>query len=244
MFCPKCKYTTFDHLNSCPRCGYKWNSVREELALEWLIELQEIEEDSIEISEDGVFSASQREEQREGEQLSSKFFSSPKERAPVIEEVEVPLEESLFTSNSMGEEVKGEDASIGKDSDVKENVTTEFFATTGEEVVKIEEEGRVEDSALAQEDGVGEISVDILLEGPEKESLEEIKEEKREEVSSAREEVWDIEFTDLEIEDLTIESSKRETKEGTPSHRENDKKETKRKDSDIEVLDIVFEEEK
>lgn len=36
MFCPKCKYTSFDHLDSCPSCGHAWEEPKKRLNLDWL----------------------------------------------------------------------------------------------------------------------------------------------------------------------------------------------------------------
>lgn len=36
MFCSKCKFTSFDHLLRCPKCGFEWNKIREDLQLAWL----------------------------------------------------------------------------------------------------------------------------------------------------------------------------------------------------------------
>ena len=36
MYCPKCKHTGFDHLATCPKCGYDWQSIRTALNLNWL----------------------------------------------------------------------------------------------------------------------------------------------------------------------------------------------------------------
>ncbi|WP_031386827.1 hypothetical protein [Desulfonatronum thiodismutans] len=36
MYCPKCKHTSFDHLATCPKCGYDWQSIRSALNLNWL----------------------------------------------------------------------------------------------------------------------------------------------------------------------------------------------------------------
>jgi len=36
MYCNKCDYTSFDHLSSCPKCGYDWDDDREELNLKWV----------------------------------------------------------------------------------------------------------------------------------------------------------------------------------------------------------------
>jgi len=37
MYCPKCKYTSFDHLDQCPKCGRDWASERKALNLDWLV---------------------------------------------------------------------------------------------------------------------------------------------------------------------------------------------------------------
>jgi hypothetical protein len=37
MFCPKCKYTSFDYLKKCPKCGQDWTLIRQHLNLDWLV---------------------------------------------------------------------------------------------------------------------------------------------------------------------------------------------------------------
>ncbi len=36
MYCPKCKFTSFDHLATCSKCGYDWQQIRADLNLAWL----------------------------------------------------------------------------------------------------------------------------------------------------------------------------------------------------------------
>ena len=36
MFCPKCKFTSSDHLNDCPKCGTDWTNAKKTLELTWL----------------------------------------------------------------------------------------------------------------------------------------------------------------------------------------------------------------
>ncbi|WP_457570613.1 hypothetical protein [Desulfovulcanus sp.] len=36
MYCNKCNYTSFDHLPTCPKCGYEWDGDREKLNLKWV----------------------------------------------------------------------------------------------------------------------------------------------------------------------------------------------------------------
>ena len=36
MYCKICNYTSFDHLPTCPKCGYEWDSDREKLNLKWI----------------------------------------------------------------------------------------------------------------------------------------------------------------------------------------------------------------
>ncbi len=38
MYCKSCKYTSFDHLQACPRCGQDWSEVQKALNLDWLVE--------------------------------------------------------------------------------------------------------------------------------------------------------------------------------------------------------------
>ncbi|WP_045216276.1 hypothetical protein [Desulfonatronovibrio magnus] len=40
MYCPKCKYTSFDYYASCPKCGRDWTSEKKQLGLEWIKEGQ------------------------------------------------------------------------------------------------------------------------------------------------------------------------------------------------------------
>ncbi|MDZ7759758.1 MAG: hypothetical protein U5L00_05830 [Desulfovermiculus sp.] len=37
MFCIHCKYTSFDYLPSCPRCGREWTQEKKALNLDWLV---------------------------------------------------------------------------------------------------------------------------------------------------------------------------------------------------------------
>ncbi len=36
MFCIKCSYTSFDHLQKCPKCGFDWSEERSRLNLDWM----------------------------------------------------------------------------------------------------------------------------------------------------------------------------------------------------------------
>ncbi|MFO7718302.1 MAG: hypothetical protein ACQESV_10125 [Thermodesulfobacteriota bacterium] len=36
MFCSKCKFTSFDHADACPRCGADWSATKKQLDLHWL----------------------------------------------------------------------------------------------------------------------------------------------------------------------------------------------------------------
>ena len=36
MYCKKCRYTSFDHLSSCPKCGQDWMEEKKKLGIEWL----------------------------------------------------------------------------------------------------------------------------------------------------------------------------------------------------------------
>ncbi len=37
MFCPKCHYTSFDHLTKCPKCSYDWSEEKKKLNIDWLV---------------------------------------------------------------------------------------------------------------------------------------------------------------------------------------------------------------
>ncbi len=34
MYCPYCRYTSFDHLPTCPKCNYDWSEIREVLGID------------------------------------------------------------------------------------------------------------------------------------------------------------------------------------------------------------------
>ncbi len=34
MYCPYCRYTSFDHLPVCPKCNYDWSKTRELFGLD------------------------------------------------------------------------------------------------------------------------------------------------------------------------------------------------------------------
>ena len=37
MYCKKCRYVSFDHLNKCPKCGLEWNEERKKLGIDWMV---------------------------------------------------------------------------------------------------------------------------------------------------------------------------------------------------------------
>lgn len=41
MYCSRCKYFSFDHLSSCPKCGQNWNTERKKLGLDWIIQTEQ-----------------------------------------------------------------------------------------------------------------------------------------------------------------------------------------------------------
>lgn len=36
MYCKKCRYVSFDHLDKCPKCGMEWLEERKKLGIDWL----------------------------------------------------------------------------------------------------------------------------------------------------------------------------------------------------------------
>jgi hypothetical protein len=36
MYCPQCRFTSFDHLSACPNCGSDWQKIKSDLNLDWL----------------------------------------------------------------------------------------------------------------------------------------------------------------------------------------------------------------
>ncbi len=284
MFCPKCKYTTFDHFSSCPRCGYDWEELRRGLSLDWIEEPSTSEEGEVpQIGEEGLTGKAEEAgplsygpfgQEGEGEELSGPKGdispqgqrettippSSGEEETPIMEEVEVSLDESLFVSST------GEDEVF-----TKEEETEMVQSPEGEEkeISKVADVGiRAEperdrrkegpsSSYISEEETPGEITVDFLFQTSGAEERDKVREEegKKEiakgdgtsdkEIDSSDDGVWDIEFSDLEIEDMTIQedgkkgeqaAAQSDTTSGTSSHKKSDKD-----TGEIEVLDIVFE---
>ncbi|SDN23603.1 hypothetical protein SAMN04488516_101131 [Desulfonauticus submarinus] len=100
MYCAKCKYTTFDHFDNCPKCGKSWQEEKEKLGLGWLnfvsgnfsdLETQELEETKI----------SPQEEKFEFENNEESVFSLEQE-TPVekSKDEHAPLLEANITSDS------------------------------------------------------------------------------------------------------------------------------------------------
>lgn len=83
MFCPQCKYTSFDHLPKCPKCSYDWMEQRKQLNLGWLEEPEEPSREehspSFELEDEGR--ASHGAAQAGGELSASAFSSSPSRSA-------------------------------------------------------------------------------------------------------------------------------------------------------------------
>ncbi|WP_456325164.1 hypothetical protein [Desulfonauticus submarinus] len=100
MYCAKCKYTTFDHFDNCPKCGKSWQEEKEKLGLGWLnfvlgnfsdLETQELEETKI----------SPKEKKFEFENNEESAFSL-KQETPVekSKDEHAPLLEANITSDS------------------------------------------------------------------------------------------------------------------------------------------------
>jgi hypothetical protein len=91
MFCPKCKFTTFDHLPKCPKCSYDWSDARKKLNLDWLIEPAgqqgQGDQSHLQLVKSGQQAAEQSQEQGE---LFEGVLSDGEEQSPspVVEEAE------------------------------------------------------------------------------------------------------------------------------------------------------------
>jgi hypothetical protein len=83
MFCPKCKFTTFDHLSKCPKCSYDWSDARKKLNLDWLLEPAahqgQSDQSHLQLVKSGQQAAQQTQEQGE---LFEGVLSEDDEQAP------------------------------------------------------------------------------------------------------------------------------------------------------------------
>ncbi len=98
MFCPKCKYTTFDFYKNCPKCNFDWDSIRKDLGLEWMMEpdivkATELPEEEMEMEVD---IPSPKEEIEEKIEVETTGDISIQEKE---EEIELKLDSSLMVDN-------------------------------------------------------------------------------------------------------------------------------------------------
>ncbi|WP_461834659.1 hypothetical protein [Desulfothermus sp.] len=162
MFCPKCKYTTFDFYKKCPKCNYDWDHIRQDLNLEWMLEPDVIEED-ISITETNDNEDSQ---EISGDVLDKEIKFKDQEQDLDIdksdnykEDEELELDPTLFIQESDNFEQEIEDK---QDTNAIEPVTNEEEVEELLDITEIQEHDEDIESHDKKEE-VWDIEFDDLI---------------------------------------------------------------------------------
>ena len=117
MYCLKCKYTSFDHFDNCPKCGSNWEETKQVLNLDWIpapayaeeesetpidrtTETQAPQQEEVELQPHHYEFANSRESEDEGSSLQEIEYPEIDFEEP-SEEISHPDLEQLLDSYSM-----------------------------------------------------------------------------------------------------------------------------------------------
>ncbi|GEM_PF-2739737 len=135
MYCLKCKYTSFDHFEMCPKCGSNWEETKKALNLDWVpapayaeevsetpvarsTETQSLQQEEVEIQPHHYEFANSEESEDEGSSLEEIEYPEIDFEEP-SEEISHPDLEQLLDSYSMesAPEINFEEGSTDKTED-------------------------------------------------------------------------------------------------------------------------------
>ncbi len=191
MFCPKCKYTTFDYFKRCPRCDYDWSEIKKQLGLDWIAEQEVVEQEVYEETMDN----------------SKGDIGEPqKKQAP---EIEPPVIDNK-NNHEVGDETTPQEPSsnIEKEIDEEIELDKDFFIEIEKGVEKeivLQEKDDLPTQEISAE--VEPISLDT------KEEVGATKSPSENEQGKIEQDVWDIEFEDLVLEDNDTQKVDEEKKD-------------------------------
>ncbi|MCF8029648.1 MAG: hypothetical protein K9K39_01995 [Desulfohalobiaceae bacterium] len=179
MFCPKCNYTSFDHLPTCPKCAFDWSEQKKIFNMEWMVPAAT---EGINIFKPSTPGKAETTEQPEG---------SPKGSAAQVSGTQASEEEISLEESDL-EPLQGEASLSGTDGEQSD---------VDEEIESSELEGVFSDPSLGAETSSEE---EISLEGEEEEPVLDIE---IDELGSAEEEATaDSEAVDQDDLDLDLTS--------------------------------------
>ena len=155
MFCPKCNYTSFDHLPTCPKCAFDWSEQKKIFNMEWMVPAAT---EGINIFKPSTAENAEATEQHE---------SSPEGYAMQISETQAPEEEEISLDESDMEPVQGEashSGTGGEQSDVDEEIESSELEISFPEASRGAETSPEEEISLEddEEEPVLDIEIDEL----------------------------------------------------------------------------------
>ncbi len=160
MFCPKCNYTSFDHLQNCPRCNFDWSETKRTFNLDWLaassisaLNLEHVDSgagDSRHQAEDhkqtvGTHGVSQESSPEQSE--SEDIFIDDMDME-VVQEGDASLEPEDSSGSDVGQEMDTEISFEGLQDVVFEDTETEEASDTSASTV---EEPQAEEDEVVME---------------------------------------------------------------------------------------------
>ena len=254
MYCVKCKYTSFDHLENCPKCGYDWMETRKNLNLDWLPtpletensqqtepikRVKQVTEEEVELDSDHFLLDSINQSKWNAEETKNTQTLSEKAQ----------IEESDFSESEANWELNAADLETGSES--KEDIFNSAQSTESNSQENKDPELKEQSS-----EDISHPDLEQLLDSYSTESTQnsgEAKEKPLSTVSEHIEEELEL-FADLEIEtdkeDLNQEAINTNKKmkdrtNGENSSNSNANNQNQRQEEEIDITSILdnFEEE-
>ena len=252
MYCIKCKYTSFDHLDNCPKCGNNWKETKKILNLDWLPPPPETDSSQEPIKR--VKQVTEEEVELESDHFLLDSINPSKWNEQETKSTETTLEkahieESDYSESEANWELNAADLEIEPES--KENIYNPAQST----VSNRQENKDLELNEQSSED-ISHPDLEQLLDSYSTESTQnsgEAKEKPLSTVSEHIEEELEL-FADLEIEtdkeDLNQEAINTNKKmkdrtNGENSSNSNANNQNQRQEEEIDITSILdnFEEE-
>jgi len=184
MFCPKCKYTTFDYFEKCPKCNYNWSETKKQLGLDWILEpeiaqendIQYTIEQPIEFNDSPINSETQTipeieppsiepsMDEKQEENLILKEQSPPIQEQKMEEDEEIELDESFFieVEKKKPNNLTSEHIEV-KDNDEIDILDFEEINVEEEKLSKTQEKNQTQDTSKENQEEVWDIEFEDLI---------------------------------------------------------------------------------
>ncbi len=206
MFCPNCKYTTFDHYNVCPKCNFAWNDIKKALGIDWITEphttAYDIYKNRDEVKEEDYFFA-QPEKFVEQEQ-NIEYITDEKNKKDDIE-----IDASLFLEevqeSNTDQMVDNKFSHIEETKLMNKDVDKELDEV--DEIISVTDEIINEDLTVGKKEKDNILDDELVLEIDDFHDTE-LKQEQINKIEGKGNSTEDV--LELEIEDLEPEDNKEE----------------------------------